>query len=266
MSTFLLRSLGSLALAVGLLTPAWACGPYRVSLYDFGRLYYRNAQGQATGIDKDIIDALAQRSGCSFEVSVDSRVRIWAGIKAGTLDVATSAVATPERLALGDIAAYLQARNQLLVRQAAAPRLTSLAAFMSDPDARVVVVKSFVNGPPFDAWLAALRQQGKVSEVGDYGAAIRVFAGGRADAMIASTLTLGAVRQAFGATQGFVELEGVHTKFFPAGLLMSRRTVSPADRTRLSKGLAEMLRDGTVYDILKRHLDERIAQTARVQP
>lgn len=246
--------------------PAWACGPYRVALYDFGRLYYRNAEGQITGIDKEVIDTLARRSGCTFEVKVDSRVRIWTALKAGSVDVVTSALATPDRLALGEFAPYLQARNQLLVRQGLAPGANTLAGLLAEPGLRVVVVKSFVHGAPFDDWLTEMRRQGRLSEVGDFEAVLRVFAAGHADAIVASCMTLPLVKRAFGEVEGFRVIESAIGEPREAGLLFSRRTVSEADRQRLRAALAAMVRDGTVFDILKRHLDERAAAATRLGP
>ncbi|MFY7864122.1 MAG: hypothetical protein ACOVRJ_04700, partial [Roseateles sp.] len=56
---------------------AVACGPYTLAYYELGALYYRDADGRFAGIDKDVVEELSRRSGCSFKTVRESRVRIW---------------------------------------------------------------------------------------------------------------------------------------------------------------------------------------------
>jgi polar amino acid transport system substrate-binding protein len=260
------RLFGGLLLALGLAAPAGACGPLRLHFSRFGQLYALDGQGQGSGIDKDLVEALAQRSGCAIQTDVDSWVRIWAALRAGSLDLVSSVIPSPEREELGEILPYLRARNVLLVRRSEAARLNNLEAFGRVPQARIVVVKGFLHGAPFDNWLVGLRAQGRVSEVGDYETALRVFAAGRAEALISSTLALRDVGRAFPDGQGFSLVPGASTEPVAAGLLLSKQTLSDDDRARLRNALAALLRDGTVYDILKRHLGEALAQQSRYAP
>ena len=63
--------------------PAWACGPYRLAFYEYGSLYHRGADGQFHGIDKDVVEELARRSGCRFDTVLESRARTWQQLAAG---------------------------------------------------------------------------------------------------------------------------------------------------------------------------------------
>jgi len=248
-------AIGGLVACGAPLAQADGCGPYKVGFHVLGQLYRVDETGHPEGVDKDVVAALAKRSGCSFVADVDSRVRIWEAIRSGQLDLTTSVIPTPEREALGDIVVYKTSRNRLLVRSGAAAGLTSLAAFVQRDKVRVVVVRSFIYAEPFDAWLKQLREQGKVYEAGDFNAALRVFAAGRADAMIAHSSTEAEVAQAMAGHGGVraIEVAGAHE--FPSGLLISKRTVDDADRQLLRKTLTDMVRDGTVAAILKRHAD-----------
>jgi len=232
-----------------------ACGPYRVGYHALGQLYGVDAMGRPQGIDKDVLETLAKRSGCSFVTEVDSRVRIWEAIRNGRLDLTTSVVPSPEREALGDIVVYKTSRNRLLVRAARADELNSLAAFLAKDGVRVVAVRSFIYSEPFDDWLAALRAQHKLDEVVDFNTALRVFAAGRVDAMIAHSAADDDVNHAMAENGGYrvVKVDGVRA--FPSGLFISKRTVSAADRQLLRRTLTEMVRDGTVDRIVKRYQD-----------
>ena len=243
-----------------------ACGPYRVGYHALGQLYGVDAMGRPQGIDKDVLETLAKRSGCTFVTEVDSRVRIWEAIRNGRLDLTTSVVPTPEREAMGEIVVYKSSRNRLLVRAARADELNSMAAFLAKDGVRVVVVRSFMYSEPFDDWLATLRAQHKLEEVVDYNTAVRVFAAGRVDAMIVHSAAEDDVSRAMAENGGFraIKVEGAHP--FPSGLFISRRTVSATDRQLLRRTLTEMVRDGTVERIIKRHQDRSDTDSRAVPP
>ena len=93
----LLRSiLIALAACLAGSAAAASCGPYTVAMYQHGALYYRSGE-QWAGIDKDIVDELARRTGCELRMTRDSRIRIWTMLKEGTLDMTMSGISTPER-------------------------------------------------------------------------------------------------------------------------------------------------------------------------
>ena len=76
--------------------PDYCDRPLRVALFEFGVLYQTSTQD---GIDARVLDILEKHSGCAFERSVRPRARIWKELEAGSLDVATAAIPTPERKA-----------------------------------------------------------------------------------------------------------------------------------------------------------------------
>jgi len=230
-----------------------ACGPYRVGYHTLGQLYGVDSTGKAQGIDKDVMEELARRSGCSFVTEVNSRVRIWEAIRNGRLDLTTSVLPTPERAELGDIVVYKTSSNRLMVRARSAKTLDSLNAFVAAQSARVVVVRSFMYSEPFDTWIAKLRAQNKLVEVVDFDTALRVFAAGRADAVIAHSTAEDYVDRAMATSGGYrvVKVEGARA--FPSGILISKRTVSDQDHRLLRRILVAMVQDGTVERIIKRY-------------
>lgn len=163
------RALAAVCLAcwaqLGAAAPA--CGPYSVAMYEFGALYYRNADQSFSGIDKDVIEALARRSGCILEQRLDSRVRIWDQLARGTLDITVSGVETAERLKLAEFYPYISTRNYVLLRKTLAPQFSGAEAFLAAREHRIAVVRGFRYGPQLDALIQQLREQGRVDEVAD---------------------------------------------------------------------------------------------------
>ena len=68
--------------------------PLTLALHVHGVLYSADS---GTGIDKDFADALAQRSGCTLQITVLPRARIWQLIETGALDFSLSGITTEER-------------------------------------------------------------------------------------------------------------------------------------------------------------------------
>lgn len=241
---------------------AWACGPYRVSFYEFGRFYFRDDQGQAQGIDVDLIEQLARRSGCQLLPELNSRVRIWEKLSRGELDITVSGVATPEREQLAEFWPYLRTRNHALMRRSIASQLSTPAAFLADTQRRVVVVKSFRHGRFFDAWLERLRGEGRVHEAADFDTAMRVFRAGRVDLMLAHPINLLLPAREM---DELVLMDWAPGDDVLASLVLSRQRVAAKDRERLHDALNALLADGSMDSILVRHLGGKLARTTRLQ-
>ena len=253
--------LGFLAAGTGTVAGAGECGPYQVTFYEFGSLYYKDEAGNFVGIDKDVIDELGRRTGCRFQGVLDSRVRTWAHMADGTLDMTVSGVATPEREAFAEFIPYSNSRNFLIVRPELAEKVLSLRAFTADKRLRLAVVKSFKHGNTLDVWIDALRAQGRVDEYGDAEVVARIFAGGRADAFLSQPVTWGPLL-ARNALEGKVRKLDVAPQDRAIGsLVLSRKRVSVADVASMRKALEAMRADGTLEKIFARFVDAGTAHT-----
>ncbi|WP_310386761.1 substrate-binding periplasmic protein [Roseateles sp.] len=237
------------------------CGPYSLAFYEHGVLYYRDATGAYAGIDLDIVNELARRSGCVFNTVLESRVRIWDQLARNKLDLSVSGIPSPEREKYAEFMLYVQTRNYALLRRELADKLTSPEAFLADPTRLVVVVKSFKHGPVFDAWLDKLRARQRVTEVPDFDSAVRVFKLGRADAMLALPTSWPLIFRREGLQDEVVVLDWAAQDRINAGLVVSRQRVSAADRQRLRGALSAMQKDGTLESIFTRHVGAATAKT-----
>lgn len=232
-----------------------ACGPYRVGFYEYALLYYRDAAGVHQGIDKDVVDELARRTGCRFEAVTESRVRIWALLEQGQLDMTVSAIPTPERERRFEMLPYAESR-QLTVFHPGVPQVPATpAAFAAAPGLRLLVVRGFRFVPTLDAWVTRLRAEQRVVEAPDQASAIRALKAGRADALLLGSNSVTLTRRQDPAFARFPTASYAPDEPSVGSLALSRERVAAADRQRLRDALAAMRQDGSLAAILHRHLD-----------
>lgn len=233
------------------------CGPLTVAMYEHGALYYRSGE-QWAGVDKDIVEELARRTGCELRMTRDSRIRIWTMLKEGTLDMTMSGIPTPEREQFARFTPYLQARNMLLVRSDAARSSATLEQFASQPELKVAVIKGFKHGAAYDAWLDRLRRQGRVYEAPDYSTLVRLFQHGRVQAILQLSSNIDALLRDRALAGRFRVLDLVPRENVVGAMVVSR-LVPEAAAARLEQALRDMREDGTLKTILARHVSpERV--------
>ena len=90
--------------------------PLSLALHEHGLLY---SSQTGEGIDKDIADELARRSGCTISVSLMPRARIWQLIESGGLDFSLSGISNEARLRFASFAWYFSNHYYLLVANSA---------------------------------------------------------------------------------------------------------------------------------------------------
>ena len=240
--------------------PQAGCGHLRSAFYEYGALYYKTADGGWTGIDKDVVDEVARRLGCTIDATTDSRVRIWAGLQGGSIDMSVSAVATPEREKIGRLIPYLSERNYVLLNKTVPAELRTMDEFLANPDFKIGVIKSFRHGKFYDAWLEQLRAHGRVYEAPDYSALQRLFQLGRVHAMMAiSSGWYPMMKQEQHAATLRVMDWAPPRDAVVGGLILSRQHVDEAMAARFSQTIRAMRDDGTLRRIFERHLNPELA-------
>jgi polar amino acid transport system substrate-binding protein len=236
------------------------CGHLRSAFYEYGALYYQSADGGWTGIDKDVVDEVARRMGCSIEASTDSRVRIWAGLSGGLIDMSVSSVSTPEREKFGRVVPYINERNYVLVSKEVGAHIHSMDDFLADPNIKIGVIKTFKHGKAYDAWLERLRAKGRVYEAPDYAALLRLFKVGRVHAVMAITSGWYPLLKQEQMAGTYRIMDWAPPKdAVVGGLILSRQRVDEAMAARFAKTIQAMRDDGTLKRIFERHLDAELA-------
>lgn len=264
MRTSATAATGLLHLAACLLLPttALACGPYRVAFYEYAVLYHRDGDGQYRGIDKDVIDELARRSGCRFEPRLESRARTWALLASGGVDITVSAVMNAERERIVELLPYVQSRRVVLLHDRAVPGTPE--AFLQDGQRRLLKVRAARDGPRMEALLAQLQQRGRIVEAPDQPSAVRAFKAGRADALLIGVTSLARLRQLDPELQAYEAAVWAPAERVVGALALSRQRVSEPDRERLREALLAMRRDGSLDAIVRRHAGDKLAPALRL--
>lgn len=241
----------ALGLAQGVLAAAatdYCSKPIRVAMFEFGVLY-RAVTGD--GIDVRLLDALAQRSGCVFERVLMPRARIWAELQAGTLDMATAAIPTPERKAYGYLMPYLTTRNVVLVRKSAGVVPQTMAAFDAGK-LRVGKVRSFKHEPAYDDWLDRLTAQGRVKEVADVAELFQYLERGMVDAVVSQPIVFPVYMDAERIQRDIVQRDWAPPEQFSvASLIFSRKSFTPEQAARWDALLVGILKDQTMFKIVQ---------------
>lgn len=236
--------------------------PIRFSHYEFG-LVHSSGYG---GIDDDVLAELKRRSGCAFEVTLQPRVRTWADLKSGSIDMAGSGIQTAERSAFAWFFHYLVEDNVIVLGPQVPKNMHSMEAFMADPGLSFGGVRSFRYSPYYDGFLDQLIAAKRHSEAADPGALFRMFEVRRFDAFITSPLLyLYYVKQKkFPAPERIEDWDPAGAT--PSGLVLSKKTFSEAQAQQWGALIQQMLADGTMEKILVRHMGPTLGPKTLYRP
>ncbi len=243
----------------GLALAAEPCGPLKVGLREYPRLYERDAQGGFRGLDKDFFEALAQRSGCQFEIVLDSQPRIWQALRNGRFDLASWVIPTEERAAVVNVIPLLLMRP-LAVTWRDSP-VTSQADFLADGRLGAIRVRQSAYGPGYDELFARLHEQHRLSEAADFDTALRVFTARHMGLIVAYPWTVLGQSEQWMVQVRFSDWHPTSSTV-QSGLAISRSSVRAADAQRLEAALLAMQRDGSLAQLVGRHLPTELVKLA----
>ncbi|MFO1250588.1 MAG: transporter substrate-binding domain-containing protein [Inhella sp.] len=225
--------------------------------------YYRPASpgGASTGLDVDIAAELARRSGCELELLPTNPSRLWSDLRSGATDLTAGASYLPERRAEAEFLWLLQGREVVLLRSAQALATPSRAAFDAQPELLLGVTRGGRRGSAAQAWVDALRQQGRVSEGADMLALLRAFQAGR----VAAVLLFPSAVNELPELADWSLQDWFTQDRFQAGWAVSK-AVPEALRQRLHQAARSLREDGTLQRLLRQHLGEAVARHQEFLP
>jgi len=259
------RSLGrllpwllGLAATNAIAEPLQACTrPLSVGFYAIPPYYYRGSDGaEWRGIDRDLIDELARRTGCRFEHRFESRVRIWQQLQAGSLDLSASAVQTPERARFARFIPYTTERNLVAVRSSAAASINATTV-MTDPTLTLAITRGYRYGAPFDDWIETLKAAGRATEASDEEAALRLVMIGRADAAIVRDSAWRLLARLYPAAS--LRRLDVGAPAIEVNLVLSRAQIGAGLYDKFNAAIASLKHDGSLRRIIDRHVSPEAA-------
>lgn len=213
---------------------------------------YYDAQGQFTGIDADMVRAIAAESGCKIvALPAMPASRNLTLFFRGQIDMMTGASLTPERLKLAWFSLpYRDETVGLFALADGSAQYRSIRSFQDFLARPLSMLAPRVGwyGPEYEKHMPALLASKRVSQFNDFSQGIRMLAAGRARFMMgdASGVEHAAARQ------------GVKVQPLPfwlveakVHLMFSRATVPEADVRRIDAAIERLAKRG-VFEQIRR--------------
>lgn len=231
--------------------------PIRFAHYEMGTLYVK----ERGGIDEDILQELVKRSNCAFSISVLPRARSWYELEAGSIDMLASGVPTAERDKYAWFAPYLADKKFVLLGPKVPVHINTMDQFIASSKLMMGGVRSFKYSPMYDALTERLGATDRMEQVGDIDTLYRMFAHGRFDATIASPLAYRYYLERY-PPQGKIRfMDWDPGSKAVSAIALSRKTFSAKQARQWQALIRSMLNDGTVLQILNRHLSPEEAKS-----
>lgn len=227
--------------------------PLSLALHDHGLLYSRQT---GSGIDKDIADELARRSGCRIHISVMPRARIWQLIESGGLDFSLSGITNSQRDRFAAFAWYFANKYYLLVRRDA--NVQQVADFQRNPALRLGAIRSFRYGVSANRFVDSLDADLRVSYASALTPLYETLVANQIQGMIIEPFDYPAVE----STQLREQTHIVEFDDPPVlhGLIISRRAIPPAEETKWRALIDAMRADGTIERIFLKYFKPDLAR------
>jgi polar amino acid transport system substrate-binding protein len=230
-----------------------------VGISDLGYLSYQE-NGANRGAAVDIVAELGKRTGCRFNVEWYPRGRMFVQLSNGQLDLAMSALRSPERDRAGSWVPYSYTQFELLLTSQGGGPFGSLEAFVDRGKGRLNVTRGITYPPAASAQLERLEKQGRLEYVNDYAIVFKKIKAGRADGTLAPPVIYLQHQRRLGIV-GL--LQAMSISEWPrslTGVYISHATVSGAVRQGLSSAFYDMVNDGTVQKIYERYLGPEVTR------
>jgi len=227
--------------------------PLTLGLHEHGLLY---SSQTGEGIDQDIAEEMARRSGCKLVLTVMPRARIWQLVESGALDFSLSAIADPQREKFAEFAWYVSNRYYMLVRRDA--DVHAVADFRRRDGLKLGVIRSFRYGRSANALVDALDAEQRVTYATALEPLYEILRDNRIQAMIVEPFDYPAIHAA--EWQALTTILEFDDPAVPHGLVMSRRSLPPAQREAWQGVIRAMRADGTVRRIFEKYFPPELAR------
>ncbi len=228
--------------------------PLTLALHDHGLLYSADT---GTGIDKDIADELARRSGCKIAISVLPRARIWQLIESGALDFSLSGITNAERERFASFAWYVSNKYYLLVRKDAG--LEKRTDFEKSRALQLGVIRSFRYSNSANEFVDRLNAENRVVQSSGLAPLYQLLLANRIQAMIIEPFDYPVIEAS--SIRDVTEIMEFGDPPVPHGLIMSKASLPAAELTKWRNLVESMRADGTMLRIFGKYFKPELAKS-----
>ena len=227
--------------------------PLSLGLHEHGLLYTAQT---GEGIDKDIAEEMARRSGCHITLTVLPRARIWQLIESGALDFTLSGITNAQRDKFAAFAWYVSNKYYLLVRRDA--DVSSVREFRRKRGLRVGLIRSFRYGEQANQLVDTLEAEERVTYAGSLDPLYAILQDDGIQAMIIEPFDFpviaGAQLKAQTSILDFGDPSVLH------GLVMSKKSLPAAQQGAWRDVVSAMRADGTIRRIFEKYFPADLAR------
>lgn len=229
--------------------------PIRVPVAPLGMSVITSG-GATAGIYPELLKRIESDTGCQFELSVVPRARLEAMFAGVGADLLVPATRTASRDAHGDFVPMMRSRPLLISLASARPPIESLEMLAERRELRVVLVRGFDYGAPYQRLMETLRQQKRLVLEADIPAVARALERNLADVtLMAPSIFTGTLLQD-SRTRALVErlrFEVVpELGWGESGIYVSRK-LPAGDRERLIDALERGAHGSAFWKSVQRH-------------
>jgi len=225
---------------------------YTLALHEHGLLYSADTD---SGIDKDVADELIRRSGCKVTVSLLPRARIWQLIESGALDFSLSGISNAERERYASFAWYFSNKYYLLVRKDALAQ--NLAAFEGNDRLQLGTIRSFRYSESANRLVDRLQAANRLNQSSGLAPLYKTLMLNHIQGMIIEPFDFPALEaKAIGDSTSIVEFNDPPV---PHGLIMSKKSLAPAEQAQWRALIDGMRRDGSMRRIFDKYFKPELA-------
>lgn len=207
---------------------------------------------QISGAYPLLLQQLGSAQGCRFVFQAVPRARLERLFEAGAADLIVPATHSERRDAYGEFVPLILSRAAAVSLQPQRPPLRSAAELLARKELRVVVVRGFDFGAPYQRLVEQLREQGRLQLESDVSTLLRALQEGLADlAVLAPTNVYGVAPPGGKPLDAHLRVEPLDDlPWREAGFYLSKKSLTQADRDLLRQMLQEAERSGAVWRAL----------------
>lgn len=207
-----------------------------------------------SGIDIQIVDAIAARMGCAVERREMPWSRLLDSIAAGEVDFAVQANHTEDRAEFAYYSEpYLPYQTRLIVEAGRQRNYDSLRAFLAEGNT-VGIVQDYDYGETVDGLLTKPRYSDQIIEAYSVGAHVRPLVRGRVDGVVAERFVF-AHEAGKAGVRDEIAITGLTVTSVQTYAIFSKESTSEATVAAFNDAMAEVKADGTFGAIIDRYLE-----------
>jgi len=227
--------------------------PIHLAFYEFGPFYH-----DGIGIDRDVVDELAARTGCRIETTTEPRAQIWQELEANTLDMSTGGIRTDARARFAYFIPYFGLKNAVVAGRDIAPQIHSFDDILENPNWRIGVVEGYLHGPYFDYRLSVAGA--RVIRYPDQNAIYRALQDGEVQVIVSPAFNYEYFFPSEVQRRDFALIDVSPAPPISEDMLFNKRRFTPAQIGAWSRLFEQMRLDGTLERIFRRQVSPEMAR------